>query len=205
VNETPLFTFTAPAAQLAGETEVIKRAFALKQGELGGPTETARGTYILKLKERQPAAVPPLARIKARVEPLVVEEKARQLAQKKAADALALLSGGKSTLNMQETGIFAYSAKGEIPRIGVAPEIMEAAFNLTAAAPVAKTLNKVGDRWYLIKLKNRMELNREDFPKQKEQIRQSLLPQKQQEALALWMKELKGKAKIEINPSLLAE
>ena len=82
---------------------------------------------------------------------------------------------------------------------------MEAAFNLTAAAPVAKTLNKVGDRWYLIKLKNRMELNREEFPKQKEQIRQSLLPQKQQEALALWMKGLKGKAKIEINPSFLAE
>ncbi|HEX2770458.1 MAG TPA: peptidylprolyl isomerase, partial [Geobacteraceae bacterium] len=49
VNETPLFTFTAPAAQLAGETEVIKRAFALKQGELGGPVETARGTYILKI------------------------------------------------------------------------------------------------------------------------------------------------------------
>ncbi|MGD0845891.1 MAG: peptidyl-prolyl cis-trans isomerase, partial [Geobacteraceae bacterium] len=205
VNETPLFTFTAPAAQLAGETEVIKRAFALKQGELGGPVETARGTYILKIKERQPAAVPPLARIKARVEPLAAEEKARQLAQKKADDALALLSSGKSTLKMQETGIFGYSAKGEIPRIGVAPEVMEAAFNLTVAAPLAKTLYKIGDRWYLIKLKNRMEMNREDFPKQKEQIKQSLLPQKQQEALALWMKELKSKAKIEINPSLLAE
>lgn len=205
VNETPLFTFTAPASQLAGETEVIKRAFALKQGELGGPVETARGTYILKIKERQPAAVPPLARIKARVEPLAAEEKARQLAQKKADDALALLSNGKSTLKMQETGIFGYSAKGELPRIGVAPEVMEAAFNLTVAAPLAKTLYKIGDRWYLIKLKNRMELNSEDFPKQKEQIKQGLLPQKQQEALALWMKELKSKAKIEINPSLLAE
>jgi peptidyl-prolyl cis-trans isomerase D len=146
-----------------------------------------------------------LARIKARVEPLAAEEKARQLTQKKADDALALLSNGKSTLKMQETGIFGYSAKGELPRIGVAPEVMEAAFNLTVAAPLAKTLYKFGDRWYLIKLKNRMELNREDFPKQKEQLKQGLLPQKQQEALALWMKELKNKAKIEINPSLLAE
>jgi peptidyl-prolyl cis-trans isomerase D len=70
VNETPLFTAAAPAAQLAGETEVIKRAFALKQGELGGPVETSRGIYILKIKEKKPAAVPPLDQIKGRVEAL---------------------------------------------------------------------------------------------------------------------------------------
>jgi peptidyl-prolyl cis-trans isomerase D len=205
VNETPLFTLLAPAAQLAGETEVIKRAFLLKTGELGGPVETAKGIYIIKIMERQAPAVPPLARIKARVEPLAVEEKARQLAQKKAMDAMGLLAGGKSTLKMQETGPFNYSPKGDIPPIGVAPEIMETAFNLTAAAPVAKSTFKVGERWYVIKLKDRTEMNKEEFPKQKEQIKQALLPQKQQEALTLWMKDLKSKTKIEINPALLAE
>jgi peptidyl-prolyl cis-trans isomerase D len=205
VNETPLFTLTAPAAQLAGETDVIKRAFALKTGELGGPVETAKGIYIIKIKERQPAAVPPLARIKARVEPLAAEEKARQLAQKKAMDALAFLTGGKSALKLQETGKFGYSPKGDIPKIGTTSEILETAFNLTVAAPVAKTTFKVGDRWYVIKLKERIETNKEEFPKQKEQIKQSLLPQKQQDALTLWMKDLKSKTKIEINPSVQAE
>lgn len=205
VNETPLFTLTAPAAQLAGETDVIKRAFALKTGELGGPVETSRGIYLLKIKERQPAAVPPLARIKSRVEPLAAVEKARQLAQKKASDALAPLAGGKSSLKMQETSLFGYSEKGDIPKIGVAPEIMEAAFNLTVAAPVAQSPFRVNDRWYLIKLKNRAEMNKEEFPKQKEKIKQTLLPKKQQDAMAAWMKELKGKAKIEINQALLAE
>lgn len=205
VNETPLFTLTAPAAQLAGETEVIKRSFALKTGELGGPVETAKGIYIIKIKERQPAAVPPLAKIKARVEPLAAEEKARQLAQKKAMDAMALLASGKSALKMQETGQFGYSPKGDIPKVGVAPQIMEAAFNLTVADPTAKTTFKVGERWYLIKLKERTEMNKEEFPKQKEQVKKTLLPQKQQEALTLWMKDLKRKTKIEINPTLLAE
>jgi peptidyl-prolyl cis-trans isomerase D len=205
VNETPLFTLTAPAAQLAGETEVIKRAFALKTGELGGPVETARGIYLLKIKERQPAAVPPLARIKSRVEPLAIEEMAQQLAQKKAMDALALLTSGKSSLKMQETGLFGYSAKGDIPKIGAAPDIMGAAFNLTVSAPVAKSPFRVNDRWYLIKLKNRAEMNREEFPKQKEQVKQTLLPQKQQDALNAWMKELKGKTKIEINQALMVD
>jgi peptidyl-prolyl cis-trans isomerase D len=205
VNETPLFTLTAPAAQMAGETEVIKRAFALKTGELGGPVETARGIYIIKIKERQPAAVPPLARIRARVEPIAAAEKARQLAQKKAMDALALIAGGKSALKMQETGQFGFSPKGDIPKIGVSPEIMEAAFNMTVAAPAAKTPFKVGERWYVVKLKERTEMNKEELPKQKEQIKQTLLPKKQQDTLNLWMKDLKSKTKIEINPALLAE
>ena len=205
VNETPLFTSAAPAAQLAGETDLIKRAFMLKQGELGGPVETAKGIYILKIKERQPAVVPPLDRIKGRVEALVVEEKARQLAQKKAEDALAQLAKGSPSLKLQETGGFGYSAKGEIPKIGVSPEMMDAAFNLTSAAPAAKTVFKIGDRWYALKLKDRVETNKEEFPKQKEQIKQALLPQKQQEILDSRMKELKAKSKVEINPALLVE
>lgn len=205
VNETPLFTLTAPAAQLAGETEVIKRAFALRTGELGGPVETAKGIYIIKIKDRQPAAVPPLARIKARVEPLAAEAMARQLAQKKAMDAMGLLAGGKSAQKMQETGQFGFSPKGDIPKIGASPEIMEAAFNLSVAAPVAKTAFKVGERWYVIKLKERIEMNKEEFPKQKDQIKQAMLPQKQQVVLTQWMKDLKSKIKIEINPAVQAE
>lgn len=205
VNETPLFTAAAPASQLAGEAEVIKRAFALKEGELGGPVETSRGVYILKIKERKPAAVPPLAQIKGRVEALATEDKARELAKKKADDALAQLAKGGTALKLQETGSFGYSAKGEIPKIGTSPDIMEAAFNLTTAAPVAKTPFKVGDRWYATKLKNRAEMDKDEFPKAKEELKKSLLPKKQQEAVESWMKELKGKAKIEINPGLLAD
>jgi peptidyl-prolyl cis-trans isomerase D len=205
VNETPLFTVTAPAAQLAGDTEVIKRAFALKTGELGGPVETAKGIYLFKVKERQPAAVPPLDKIKFRVEPLAAVEKANQLAQKKAMDTQALLASGKSTLKMQETGLFGFSTKGDIPHIGVSQEIMDAAFKLTAAAPLAQSPFRVNDSWYVIKLDNRVEMNKEEFAKQKEKIKLTLLPQKQQDALNAWMKELKSKSKIVINQALLAE
>ena len=205
VAETPLFTETAPAPVLAGEADVVKKAFFLKQGELGGPVETSKGIYIIKVKEKVPAAVPPLAQIKPEVSRKVVEEKARELAKKKAEEALAQMTKGGGALKLQETGSFGYASAGTVPKIGTSADLMEAAFTLTPTAPVAKTPFKVGDRWYAVKLKQRIEANTADFQKSKEQLKQTLLPKKQQEVLDNCLKELKSKAKIEINPAVLAE
>ena len=202
VNETPMFTQKAPAPQFAGDTELVKRSFALKEGEMGGPVETSKGIFIFRIKERQPAAVPPLKQIRGRVEALASEERARDIAQKKVDEVLAKLGKGVNLPNVQETGLFSYSGKGEITGIGESPEIMEAAFGLSSASPLARKTFKVGDRWYAIRLKERIEVNKDEFPKQKERIKQELLPGKQQEALKAWLKELRGKTKVEINPSL---
>ncbi len=203
IEKTPLFTAQQPSADLAGETALIQRAFLLKAGELGGPVETKKGVYLFTINERKPAEVPPLAQIRAKVETLAADDKARELAHKKATDDLAQMAKGSSPAGLRETGPFSYSATGEIPGIGKSPEIMDAAFDLTKTAPVAKEPFRSGETWYAIKLKNRLESDTADFQKTKEQIKQSLLPAKQQQALANWLKELKSKAKIEINPTLL--
>jgi peptidyl-prolyl cis-trans isomerase D len=203
VEETPLFTATAPAAALATEAGVVKRAFTLKQGELGGPVETPRGIYLIKVKERKAAAVPPLAQIRAEVEARAAVDKAQELAKKKAEEALANL--GKGGVKTESTGPFGYAATGDVPRIGKSSELMEAAFSLSAAAPVPKTPVRVGERWYAVKLKNRTAADTAEFQKTKEQIKQTLLPKKQQDALDVWLKELKAKAKIEINKAVLAD
>jgi len=204
VQETPLFTASATASPLAGEAAVIKKAFELKQGELGGPVESAKGIYILKVKERKESIVPPLAQIRAAVEQKAKEAKAVDLAKNKAEDAAKQLAA-KGALKSRTTGSFGYSAKGDVPVIGPAPDLMEAAFKLTAAAPAASTPFKVGNRWYAVRLKNRTEAPRAEFDKTKEQIKQKLLPKKQQEALDKWVKGLRDQAKIEINPALIAE
>lgn len=203
VDKTPLFTAKAPAAALAGETEVIARAFALKQGELGGPVETAKGIYLVKVLDKKPAAVPPLAQIRAAVEAKAVEVKAADLAKKKAEEALAQLAkGGAAT---KETGSFGYSPTGVVPAIGTSPELMEAAFTLNAPNQVAKQPFKVGERWYAVKLKSRTEAPLADLAKDSGTIKAALLPKKQQEALDKWVKGLRDKAKIDINPQLLQD
>lgn len=204
VQETPVFSADAPPAVLAGETAVIKKGLELKQGELGGPVETPKGIYLLKARERKEASVPPLPQIRGAVEQKVKAAMAVELAKKKAEDAAKQLAA-KAPVKTQTTGSFGYSAKGDVPAIGNSPDLMEAAFKLTAAAPAASAPFKVGNRWYAVRLKSRTESPRAEFDKTKEQIKKSMLPKKQEEALAAWIKGLKDKAKIEVNPALLQE
>ena len=203
IQETPIFSTNEPVAALAGEAAVIKKALELKQGELGGPVETAKGIYILKAKERKIADVPPLAEIKTAVEEKAKAAKAIELAKKKAEDAAKQLSA-KAELKTQATGSFGYSVKGEVPVVGVSPEMSEAVFKLTASQAPA-TPFKVGNRWYAVRVKNRIEGSKADFEKTKEELKKKMLPKQQDEALSAWTKGLRDKAKIEINQALVAE
>jgi peptidyl-prolyl cis-trans isomerase D len=203
VLETGLFTAAAPAPSLIGEVAVVKKALELKQGELGGPLETAKGIYIIKAKERKAAAVPALAEIRGAVEEKAKAAKAIELAKKKADDAAKQLSG-KATIKTQTTANFGFSAKGDIPAIGASPEITEAVFKLSAGqAPSAPF--KVGNRWYAVRVKSRTEAPKAQFDAAREELKKKMLPKKQEDALAEWSKGLREKAKIEINQALIAD
>ena len=203
VQETALFAANAPASSLVGEAAVIKKALELKQGEIGGPVETAKGIYILKAKERKAAVVPALAEIKGAVEEKAKGAKAIELAKKKADDAAKQLST-KASIKTQSTGNFGYSAKGDIPSIGTSSEIVEAVFKLSAAQAPA-TPFKVGNRWYAVRVKSRTEAPKAQFDATKEELKKKMLPKKQEDALIAWSKGLREKAKIEINQALIAD
>jgi peptidyl-prolyl cis-trans isomerase D len=203
VQETPLFAANAPVPAFAGETAVIKKALELKQGELGGPVETAKGIYIIKAKERKAAAVPPLAEIKGVVEAKAKAAKAVELAKTKAEDAAKQLSA-KAALKTQSTGSFGYSAKGEIPAIGTSPEMVEAVFKLSATQAPG-TPFKIGNRWYAVRVKIRTDAPKTGFEAVKEELKKKMLPKKQEDALSEWVKGLREKAKIEINQALITD
>lgn len=205
VQETPLFAAVSPVASLTGEMDVIKKALELKQGELGGPIETAKGIYIIKAKERKLASVPPLAEIRKGVEEKAKAAKAVELAKKKAEDAAKQFSSNAvSKSALQATGSFGFSTKGEIPTIGASSEIMEAVFKLTPNQAPA-TPFKVGNRWYAVRMKARVEAPKAQYEATKEELKKKMLPKKQEDALAEWAKGLREKAKIEINQALIAD
>ncbi len=203
VQETALFAANAPVPSLVGEAAVIKKALELKQGELGGPVETAKGIYILKAKERKAAAVPALSEIRGAVEEKAKGAKAIELAKKKADDAAKQLSAN-AVLKTQSTGSFGFSAKGDIPAIGTSPEIVEAVFKLSAAQAPA-TPFKIGNRWYAVRVKSRTEAPKAQFDAAKEELKKKMLPKKQEDALIEWSKGLRDKAKIEINQALITD
>jgi peptidyl-prolyl cis-trans isomerase D len=203
IQETSLFSANAPAVGLTGETAVIKKALELKDGELGGPVETAKGVYILKARERKAAAVPPLTEIKSAVEEKTRVSKAFELAKKKAEEAANQLSA-KAVLKTQATGSFGFSENGDIPTVGASPEIAEAVFKLSASQAPSSPF-KVGNRWYAVRVKSRTEAPKAEFEKTKEELKKKMLSKKQEETLATWTKELRAKAKIEINQTLVLD
>jgi len=205
ISETPLFSAKTPPIGLASEESVLKKAFLLKQGEMAGPIETAKGIYALKLKERKPAEVPPLAQIRGAVETEARKEKAKDLAAKRAEEVLASLAKNTGNTKMQDTGSFNFNEQGSIPGIGVSKELMDTALALTTAAPLPKAPAKIDQKGVVIRLKNRTQAAKEEFAKNREEIKKQLLPKKQQEALDAWIKELKAAAKIEINQQLIAD
>jgi peptidyl-prolyl cis-trans isomerase D len=205
ILETQLFSAKNLPAALATEAAVVKKAFLLKAGEMAGPIETAKGIYAIKLKERKPAEVPPLAQIRSTVEAAAKIDKAKELAAKKAAETLAALAKNPAAVKMQDSGSFTFNEQGNIPGIGISKELMDAAVALTTAAPLPKAAVKIGEKWLVIKLKNRTAASSADFQVKKEELKKQLLPKKQQEALDAWVKELKAAAKIEINQQLIAD
>lgn len=204
ITDTGLFAATAPPPALANEKELLKKAFELKAGELGGPIETARGIYIFKVKEKKPAELLPLTQVRNVVEQQVRAIKAADLAKQKAIEAQKQLASSTLTgLKLQTTPAFGYNATGELPGIGVSQPLMEAVFKLTSTSPALSEPMLVANRWYAVRLKQRITAPENDFSAQKEAIKQRLLPQRQEEALKAWLKQRREKAKIVINQALL--
>ena len=204
VQETALFTATTVPAGLAGEAALIKKAFELKQGELGGPVETPKGIYIFKVKEKKAAELPSLAQVRSIVEQQLRAVKAADLAKQKAVDAQKLLVSGGAGLKLQAIPAFGYNAKGDLPGIGNSKALMEKVFELTTASPVLTEPVLVGSRWYAVRLKQRISAPAAEFGPRKDEIKKRMLPAKQEEGLRTWLKELRSKAKVVINPALTA-
>lgn len=203
-EQTALFTANAPPQALAGETTLLKKAFELKQGELGGPVETAKGIYIFKVVEKKGAELPPLAQVRNSVEQQVRLAKAAELAKQKAIETQKALASGTAGLTLSATPAFGYNLQGTLPGIGTSKPMLEKVFDLTTAAPAPAEPFLVNDRWFAVRLKQRIAASSEGFAPRKEEIKARLLPVRQDAAVRDWLKELRAKAKIEINPSLTA-
>lgn len=203
-EQTALFTASAPPQILAGEPALLKKAFELKQGELGGPVETAKGIYIFKVVEKKSAELPPLAQVRNSVEQQVRLAKAAELAKQKALETQKALASGEAGLTLSVTPAFGYNTQGTLPGIGSSKPMLEKVFDLTTAAPSPVEPFLVNDRWFAVRLKQRIAASSEGFAPRKEEIKARLLPLRQEAALRDWLKELRAKAKIEINPSLTA-
>jgi peptidyl-prolyl cis-trans isomerase D len=200
VQETPPFAATEDVPGVGRVKAFTDAAFAL---DLNQPSDIIEGDdvlYMLTPIERIEPAVPPLDQVRARVETDAKRSRAEKLAKERAD---ALLAKAKEVglqkaaeelgVTLEETGPFERRS-GAVPKLGMAPELRADAFALTTESPLGPRVYTVNGDAVVIALKGRTPADEAGLADAKAEIKETLLNQKQQNALMAFMNQLKERA-----------
>lgn len=207
----------APFAQedviidLGREPELSKAAFAAAAGDVGPVVEVSKGPTVFRVAERMPAHVPELAAIRERVESAVRHERAQALAKSTAESILAELqktpdidaAAQAHQLTVEETGAFARQA-ATVPRLGSAPDLKKAAFQLTPEKPVAPAVYDVAGNSVVAVLKERIPADEEQFKTDKDNLIKQAEERRKGQAMEQFVNYLKAQASIQLGDDYLA-
>jgi len=124
----------------------------------------------------------------------VAEELLKQLQTGKAIKELA----GERGLHMEETGLFARTG-GVIPKIGPIGESMGLLSSLTEKNPLPKEVLRTKDGYFVVRLVGAEPADQAKFETAKKDLERRLNYQKQEEFFQNWLKQLRDRAKVDIN------
>lgn len=200
------------APEIGENQEFYKSAFSLSAKDVSPVVEGKGAYYLLRLKQRQEPAVPPLASVSAQIEKNLKESKAYELALQRGNSLLEQLKKEKdigklaqaNNLKLDETGWFLRSAP-QLPKIGELAEMKAGPIALTAQKPFPDRLYTQKDALYIIAFKDSQGADMEQFEKEKDDLKKQALAESRQRALIKFMEGLKSKAKIKVNTGFLEE
>ncbi len=207
VKETGFFGREDAIDGIGRVESVSAAAFTIKTGELARPVQTTQGVFLFTQKEHKPSRLPELSEVKATVEQAFRSEQAQTLAKELADQLLIQASRLKSLrkaaaelkLTVEESGEFSRSYGSFIPRIGAAPELAEAAFQLNQETPIASAVYTIDNKFLVASLR---DAKLADFAAldvaAKQQLEEQLQTSKKEAVVNNKLKELLKKAEIEI-------
>ncbi len=211
IKETGLFTRDGVIDGIGRSAEIAAAAFALAENQLGKPVDFEKDIYLFKVKERAPSRIPELSEVEAEVETAYRAEQAKTLAEQAASDALAALREGEDLADIdtpkgtevERTGMFSRTSGAFIPRLGTSEQLSQDAFNLSDESPVAPQVYQISGNYVVARLSDHEEADMEQLDDaERQQIRETLLAEKKEEALTNEIAALREDAEIKIYVSL---
>ena len=193
---------------IAGDSgEFMEEIFGFNPGEIASPKYINESYYIIRLEDKKKSYLPPVGEAKEKIVVILKKETQKEAARRKGEEVLKKLIQGSSfpgaitdqeKLTIKETGLFTRT-NNNIPKIGISPEMMVAAFSLRPEAPFAKEIFEVGGKIYLIKLKTKEEVPPQEFLAKKNKIEKKYLYEKMNNYLEDWLKNGRLQANVVFN------
>ncbi|MEO2167425.1 MAG: peptidyl-prolyl cis-trans isomerase, partial [bacterium] len=184
---------------------LLNAIFALESGGVTDAVDVNGTIVVAVLEAKIPAAIPDIATIESRVEIDFRREKAGPLAE---AAAASFLETAKSATDLasaadadgrslDESPLFARRV-ATVPGIGADADLKNAAFSLSAEAPLADRIFVVGDDAFVVALADRELPEADDLEAQIEETRTAMANQRRSEVMQRYINELRLAANIEI-------
>lgn len=203
VKTTDFFNRGGAVKGIAQPEKFVQTAFQLAPGEVSEIQELSDGYYLLQVAETRPARIPELSAVESAVTKDLIKEKQKEMARKDAEALLAEVKNGVSLEQAAKKSGLARRTSDFIKRsdpvgdIGNEPEFSRVAFDLSERQPLAADPVQTAKGYCVLRFVEQKEPAMEGFEKERAQIKERLLQQKQLKAWEVWMSQLHNSSQIE--------
>ena len=176
-------------------------AFSQAPGTLGEVIETDQGFHLVRVDERQPARVVPFEEAQLQVAQELTRLDAAAAAARAQAEELShAIAAGKNLVDLAREKRLSIvrpdplrrRPDGYVQQIGVAPDVLHAAFTLDLAKPSDPTLHSAGDNVFvLIQLLEKKTPSEDELAARLPEVRDRIAEQRRSELESLWLTELR--------------
>lgn len=201
ITTTDFFTKKGPDGVKNGP-RFASVAFNLNVMDFTNIQDFGDGYYIIQVLEKTLPQISEFEDVREKIRADLIKEKQDEKAKQDADEFLASLKNGetmetvskKYELTSKVTKPF--KRTGSVPDIGYERDIAETAFKLSDKNKLPENAIKSRKGYYVISLKERKEPDPEEFEKEKDQVKERLLQQKQSKTFSAWLSKIKDKSEI---------
>ena len=201
VKETGFFAQTDPIPGIGWSPAISEMVAKLKVGQYATPLAMDNKYYFMRLKGRKEPNIPEFEKIKTKIKDTFIKEKSEKAAKERIDEALKLTkdSNAKADLNViakklglktGSTDLFQFNSY--IEGIGASNKLWLSGEKLKPEE--TSDINDMPSGYYIIKVKQSLEIDDKKFAEEKSEFSQKLLSQKKQEAFSKFLEGLRKKA-----------
>lgn len=208
VSESNFFTKQESIPDIGWSLKFNEEAFALKPGEISNVVTTAKGCYLLQLKDTKKPYTQTLDEVKSKINDILLKDQSKRLAKNKAEVELLTIQKMISQPNSKLEDICnnlslalnqtqPFSRQDYVPGIGMSPEFGKTVFSLKAGELSGVIETPAG--FLIARADEFIPMDEAKFNEEKDAFKEKSIQEKRGNLANEWFSRLREKAKLKDN------